>query len=215
MNRIRRPLSTLLLVLVAMSLQGCIGFSGPNGIRNAIAQSQDVRLDKEFGVDVGPLGIALANTLAASHLPMSLEGLAWVSFGQYTIRPHHEGSINTFNLDYLELNGWETFVRVREEGSNIKLMCNANGKHLNKLLAVIQEGDELIIAKIHGNFEKIIDNALNSELLDDVEFFGDDFGPDDEDDDQAECESDESADSEIHLEVILSSGATGAPATGY
>ncbi len=172
MKRLRRPFLTFLLLFVATSLQGCIGFSGPNGIRNAIAQSQDVRLEKEFGVDVGPLGIALASAIAAPHMPFSLDGLAWVSVGQYTIKPHEDGSYNTFSLDYLELNGWQTFVRVREEGSNIKLMCNSRGKHLNKLLAVVQENNELIIAKIEGDFEKIMENALNSEMFDDVEIFG-------------------------------------------
>ncbi len=178
MKSARSILTTSTLILGAFSLNGCIGFSGPNGIRNAIARSQDVRLDKEFGVDVGPLAIGFANLVAAPHLPMSLDGLSWVSVGQYTIRPHHDGSINTFSLDYLELNGWKTFVRVREEGSNIKLMCNTNGKNINKMLAIIQDGDELIIAKIEGDFEKLIDNIFDSELLRDKDFF--DFDGDSE-----------------------------------
>lgn len=171
MKSARSILTTTTLILVVFSLNGCIGFSGPNGIRNAIARSQDVRLDKEFGVDVGPLAIGFANLVAAPYLPMSLDGLSWVSVGQYTIRPHHDGSINTFSLNYLELNGWKTFVHVREEGSNIKLMCNTNGKRINKMLAIIQEGDELIIAKIEGDFEKLIDNIFDSELLRDKDFF--------------------------------------------
>ena len=34
-----------------------------------------------------------------------------------------------------------------------------------------QEGDQLILARIHGNFEKFIDNLMNSELMDDFELF--------------------------------------------
>ena len=176
MKSARSILRATILILVVSSLNGCIGFSGPNGIRNAIARSQDVRLDKEFGVDVGPLAIGFANLVAAPYMPVSLDGLSWVSVGQYTIKPHHDGSINTFSLDHLELNGWETFVRVREEGSNIKLMCNTNGKHVNKMLAIIQEGDELIIAKIEGDFEKLIDNIFDSDLLGDEDFFDFDGG---------------------------------------
>ena len=176
MKSARSLLTTTTLILVVFSLNGCIGFSGPNGIRNAIARSQDVRLEKEFGLNVGPLAIGFANLVAAPHLPMSLDGLSWVSVGQYSIKPHHDGSINTFSLDYLELNGWKTFVRVREENSNIKLMCNTNGKNINKMLAIIQDGDELIIAKIEGDFEKLIDNIFDSDLLGDEDFFDFDGG---------------------------------------
>lgn len=159
-----------ILLAVAMSLQGCIGFSGPNGIRNSIARSQDVRLEKEFGVDVGPLGIALANAFASQYVPVSLDGVWSVSFGEYNIRPTGECSLDEFHLDYVELKGWESFVRIREDGSMIKLMHNARGSKINKMLFMEQEGDQLMIVRVDGNFDKIMDNILESELIDDIEF---------------------------------------------
>lgn len=160
-----------ILLAVAIGLQGCVGFSGPNGIRNSIAKSQDVKLEKEFGVDVGPLGFFVVNTLALPFAPMTLDGMEWVAFGEYTIKPTAQCSLSEFCLDDVQLKGWEPFVRVREPGSCIKIMYNARGDRIRKMLFLVQEGDQLIIVKAEGNFEKIIDNFFKSDLMKDIDIF--------------------------------------------
>lgn len=160
-----------ILLAVAIGLQGCVGFSGPNGIRNSIARSQDVKLEKEFGVDVGPLGFFVVNTLALPFVPMTMDGMEWAAFGEYTIKPTAKCSLSEFNLDAVELKGWEPFVRVREPGSSIKIMYNAGGDHIRKMLFLAREGNQLMIVKAEGNFDKIIDNLFKSDLLKDMDLF--------------------------------------------
>ena len=49
----------------------------------------------------------------------------------------------------------------------LSLICDT----IKKLLCLTQEGDQLTIVRAEGNFNKIIDNFLDSELSDDFEFF--------------------------------------------
>jgi len=178
MSRVSRLVALIPLLMAACGLSGCIGFTGPNGVRNAIAKQQHVKLEKQMGVDVGPLGIALANTFAAAYSPVTLDGLWSVSFGEYLIRPTDECSIEEFCLDHVELDDWQPFVRVREKGSTVKLMHNARGSSINKMLFMTQTGPEVMIVQAEGDFNKIIANILESELLDDIEFLRDLEEPD-------------------------------------
>jgi len=178
MNRLQRLIAVPLLLAAACGLSGCIGFSGPNGVRNAIARQQNVKLEKQMGIDVGPLGIALANTFAAAYSPVTLDGLWSVSFGEYLIKPRGDGSLDEFRLDDVTLDDWRPFVRVREKGATVKLMHNARGNSINKMLFLTQTGPEVIIVQAEGDFNKIISNVLDSELLDDVGFLRDLEEPD-------------------------------------
>ncbi|MCZ6836305.1 MAG: DUF4252 domain-containing protein [Planctomycetota bacterium] len=168
MHRLRYLVSMTLLIGFAMSLQGCIGFSGPNGIRKDIAKSQHIELEKEFGIDVGPLGFALANVIAAPFVPVTADGMWSASFGEYIIKPTDECSLDEFSLDAIAFDDWEQFIRVRDGTENIRVMHNVKGKKINKMLVLVQEGNSLMIARLEGNFEKVIDNLMDSDLFEDL-----------------------------------------------
>jgi len=153
-----------LSVLAALGT-GCVSFSGPNDVRRAIAKQQNVQLEEEMGVTVGPVGIFLANTLAGAYLPISIDGIDWVSFGEYTVS-RNEPSAEPICMRDLELPGWQRIARICEPSEEVIVMVSAGDGPLRKMLVVMREGDEMQIVRAEGDLERIIDRVLESNLLD-------------------------------------------------
>ena len=160
----RTVLLATIVAVAAGALPGCVGFSGPSDVARRIETSRPVDLDKEFGISVGPLGVFLASAIASPWLPVDINGVSSVDFGEYTVEAISEDPRATCLRD-LELAGWEPFLRVCEDGSDVVAMVNENGRSVTGLLVVTREGGELQIVRVRGDFDKIIDNLMSSELL--------------------------------------------------
>ncbi|MCP3904894.1 MAG: hypothetical protein GY715_14815 [Planctomycetes bacterium] len=151
-----------LLGVLAVLGTGCVSFSGPNDVRRAIAKQENVRLEEEMGVTVGPVGVFLANTLAGGYLPINMDGIKWVSFGQYSV-----SRAEPVCMRDLDLPGWQRIARMCEPSEEVIVMVPAGDGPLRKLLVVQREGGEVHIVKAEGDLERIIDRLLESDLVDD------------------------------------------------
>ena len=168
MHRLRTIAAASLATFTLLGT-GCVGFSGPNDIRNQITSSQPVELEKEQGFSVGPLGFLVIGVVAGPWLPVDLDGLYSVDYGAYTVRPLSADPAGGRCLRGLELAGWEPVVRVRERGSDVLVMVNERGEKVTGLLFLVQDGRELQIVRARGDFEKILDNLMESDLLGDFD----------------------------------------------
>ncbi|MHC5005193.1 MAG: hypothetical protein ACYTJ0_18970 [Planctomycetota bacterium] len=153
-----------LLLACTMLLGGCFSFSGPNDIRNQITRSRDVTLERSEGVSVGPLGMVLARTFAGQYIPFDTTGVSSVDFGRYTILPASAGDADPLRLSSLDLPGWERVVRVRESGSDTVVMVEPD--RLGRLLFLQRDGNELQIIRAKGRLDHLLEELLESELVD-------------------------------------------------
>jgi len=161
MNRLTRVVIILITVSAGLSMFGCFSFSGPNDIRNAIARSENVVLQKNQGISVGPVGIGLVQMFAGSHLPVKVKGLSSVDYGSYTISSESAAELR---LSGIELNGYERIVRVRDGGEEMALLVGANDPKLKEIVCLIREGNELQIVRVKGDLEQLMDGLLDSDL---------------------------------------------------
>lgn len=180
MNRI---IGLIVLLLAGLGPAGCFSFAGPSDIARQLEADAPLALEKEMGITVGPLGVALASAIAGPHLPMSLDGLSSVDFGEYTV---HELSAEPVDvpLHGLEAKGWERVARIRDERSHVSILTWGTEEKVRRMLVLSRDGDELHIVRVTGNFEKLLDNLADSDLLDELpDFCGDGGGVCADDDD--------------------------------
>ena len=154
------------ILSLLLATTGCVSFNGPNDVRRAIAKQENLELEQEMGVTVGPLAIFAANVVAAPFVPMTADGIDWVSYGEYTARCN-EPSAEGVCLRNLELPGWERIARICEPREEVIVMLPDEGTSLRKLLVVMREEDTVRIVKAEGNLEKIIERLLESKIIDD------------------------------------------------
>lgn len=154
-----------LLLAVAFGCSGCVSFSGPRDLCVQLENAGDVTLHEEEGVCVGALAIGFANLVAGPWLPVSLSGVSTVDYAEYRVEPRCGGA-DSMCLRDLELNGWETFLRVRDANSQMVVMVEERGASVSGMLFLEQTGDELQVVRARGNFEQIIDSLMSSDLLD-------------------------------------------------
>ncbi|MHC5113336.1 MAG: hypothetical protein ACYTGP_02765 [Planctomycetota bacterium] len=154
------------LLVLAVLGTGCVSLSGPNDVRRAIAKQENLKLEEEMGITVGPVGVFLANTLAGAYIPFNADGIDWVSFGEYSVS-RAEPSAEPICMRELELPGWQRVARVCEPREEIIVMVPDSDGPLRKMLVVQREGDSVHIVRAEGNLEKVIDRILESDLVDD------------------------------------------------
>jgi hypothetical protein len=159
------PLAAAALLALAVLLSGCVSFTGPNDVRAAIAKQEDVRLEKEMGVTVGPLGVFLANTLAGPWIPVNVDGLDWVSYGEYVCH-RNEPSAQPLSFRDITLPGYERVARVCDRGEDVIVLVSDKGKRLRRIVVIIREKDTVRIASVEGNLDKVIDRLLDSDFID-------------------------------------------------
>ena len=62
----RHTIVNITLVAVCIGASGCVTLTGPSDIQKQVAKEADVKLVKEMGVTVGPLGVLLASIVAGA-----------------------------------------------------------------------------------------------------------------------------------------------------
>lgn len=159
----RSFLSAALLVAFTVTGSGCVSFTGPRDLRVELEGAGNVTLHEEEGVCVGALVIGVANLVAAPYLPVSLDGVSTVDYGEYRVETACD--VSPLCLRELELPGWVPFLRVRDQNRQMVAMVEEEGASVRALLFLEQSGDRLQVVRARGDFDRIIENLMSSELL--------------------------------------------------
>jgi hypothetical protein len=161
-RRVFRALLALAIVTCSLGQAGCFSFTGPSDVRRQLVRTSGVELDKEQGISVGPLGIALAQLFVREHLPFPLDGLSSVDVGVYRVCEESDGC--ELQLATLELDGWERIARIRDGGQEVVVLVGAQDSErgLRRLLVLQREGRSLHVVRAKGDLERVVSAALDS-----------------------------------------------------
>jgi hypothetical protein len=113
-------------------------------------------------------GLALTPISPFLHGPVPVWHLGWVSVGAYKI----ESSVGAWTDEQfamLDLPGWERFTRIHE-GENVTLVFSpTDDKSLHTMVLLTKQGDQLVIIKMSGRLDKVIEAVPR--ISDLVEYF--------------------------------------------
>ena len=157
----KRGIIAILALAGAILSCGCV-LRGPAGIKNQVERSGGRTYHREFGITVGRTGLAITRWAIrigeeeeAAHL---LRGVNKVQVGIYELiddgpgtgRPVHASDFRPYN----------PIVEVREEGETVMVLALEKDETIRKLLVVVDSDDELIIVRLRGNLESIIEDSI-------------------------------------------------------
>lgn len=153
-----------LVVSASLLSPGCITFLGPEDLRLAVSLSSGVGLDREFGVGVDGLTLRMATSIAG--VPVPLRGVTWVDVGIYKIDKFGLGTSESKRcmIGNIDLPGWEPIVRMRggEDGVEAAVFVKCDGSSIRGIVVFARDGDELVIARLLGRIDKLIEGFLDS-----------------------------------------------------
>ncbi len=135
---------------------GCVGWLGPVDLQWSVSQSSGMVLSKEIGVNVGGLTLRLAAGFVGPDLPIPISDISSVDVGVYTIRSAKR------SIRDLALPRWDRFLRVREEDGDVLAYLKRRGRSLCGLIVIAREGDELVITRVRGNVDALIQKCLST-----------------------------------------------------
>jgi hypothetical protein len=152
--------AVVLLALAGVVLStGCV-FRGPSGIKDQVERSSGKTYNREFGITVGRTSLGIARMAMrfgdedeAVHL---LKGVNKVQVGIYEVVDDGDGRparASDFGL-------YDPLVQVREDGETVLVLARADEETIRRLLVVVDSDDELVIVRLRGDLEAIIEDAI-------------------------------------------------------
>lgn len=155
-----------LVVSASLISPGCITFVGPEDLRLAVSLSSGVGLDREFGVGVDGLTLRIATSIAGVPVPVS--GITWVDVGIYKVDAFGLASSESKRclVGNIDLPGWEPIVRTRSgDGDEAAVLVKCDPSSIRGIVVFARDGDELVIARLVGRIDQLIEGFLDSEEL--------------------------------------------------
>ena len=153
-----------LAVVASLVSPGCITFVGPEDLRLAVSLSSGVGLDREFGMSVDGLTLKLATSIAGAPVP--IRGVTWVDVGIYKVDALGIASSESkrFLVKNIDLPGWEPIVRVSggDDGEEAVVLIKCDGSAIRGLVVFARDDDELVIARLVGRIDRLIEGFLES-----------------------------------------------------
>ncbi len=162
------------LILVGFMLTGCFGVNTHfANIRSTFIDNLDCRFKKEIEFSVGPAGIMFAGAFIRFadediELEEILDDVSRVQVGIYEPLDFIEedlsiGMLNTLTEDLFD-NGWSSLVKSISNGELTGIYMRTDDDHNPVGILVISlSDDELVIAEISGDLEKLMETIAERE----------------------------------------------------
>ncbi len=140
----------------------CVTYRGPRGVEEAIEREIGADLDREFGLKLGWTSTRVVAALVrdgAEDDPLDLGGLTGLGVAVFGVP---EGARPPRRIDgrRLGLRGWETVLDVRDEGEQVLLLARGRGGEIRDALVVAYDGEEVVLARLRGRLDRIVDRML-------------------------------------------------------
>lgn len=165
MSRVCRRVVIAASLGAALALAGCVWPAGPEDVRRELARAAGVRLDREVGITVGPLGMAIARW-AVRHAEdegeeeLTLAGVRRVEVGVYRVAGPCCGLDARERLSPPAGGAWSTIVRVHEPDEDVLVLGEEREGELRRLLVVIAEAEEWTLVRLSGRLDAVLDEAV-------------------------------------------------------
>ena len=149
-----------LVLILVIGLSGCM-LRGPAGLKDQISASNGRTYDREFGMTLGRTSMALtrwgAGLSGHQEARRMLKGVRKVQIGVYEVVDEGEDGRTPLTSDFKE---WDPLVQVREDGETVLILTQVNNDHLNNMLVVVDSTDELVLVRLRGRLDNIVEEAI-------------------------------------------------------
>lgn len=189
--RSRLP-ALLALLLMLTTFTGCFYSREIAQTQRAIASDNpDVKFDRRFTFNVGPVWTARLAELAAfgrvdeARLASDyLRDVRRVEVGIFRMRGDVPASLNFTRAPHLQRRGWQALARVREpDGENVSVLYRERYGEIRDLFVIVLAAPDLVIVRLTGNLTNLVLNAWSDfsdriprfDVFDSLEGRGDDL----------------------------------------
>lgn len=160
----------LLVLFAILAGAGCVTLHGPEEIRRDLSRDVGVKLDREFTITVnrGGMWLARKGMKWSGEDDISLKGVRHVDVGIYQVDGLRKGfeAPNAVHPDFFR--GWDSLVRVQEQGENVLVLTRERKEQVKGLLVVVTDPEEWVIVRVKGNLNQILEEVL-AEAFDEIE----------------------------------------------
>lgn len=159
----------ILLVIALTQLGACMSFSDRpfRSTRNSIEQQvPEISLEKEFAISIGNSMLNFLDVVSLNEADIS--ELDHVQVAVYNVESAGQ-DIDFDNINFsdtLRSRGkhlhWETIVKVRDEGEQVWVLVGMDlaRNSLDAVSVFVLENKELVLINIDGDFDQMIEFAL-------------------------------------------------------
>ncbi|MDA3860308.1 MAG: DUF4252 domain-containing protein [Melioribacteraceae bacterium] len=174
--RLKKVKLVLGFLMIAILFTGCIGVDRSfRGIRDYVLASSESQFDKEFEFSFGAVTIGMAEiaiNFADVEEPID-EILSEINSVQVGI--YNSSSEEKFKSNFEELNfltnkmknaGWDCIVRSVDKNDMAAVFVRIHEDELNQLFVIAINEDEIVLAEVLGNLNKVIEIAIREKGLD-------------------------------------------------
>jgi hypothetical protein len=167
----RRSLAAV--VLLAAGVAGSSGCSlafyrGPAGVEGALERQLDCDLDRQFGLKLGlvtaPLVSGIVRSAADAEDDAFVRELHLRKVGVAVFAVERPASRRR-RLDpgELGLSGWDTLLRVKEDGEQVLVMSRpARNGGIKDVVLLSYDGDEVVVVRLKGDLDRLIRAAAEA-----------------------------------------------------
>jgi hypothetical protein len=131
---------------------------GPADLRRDLARDNGVELDREIGLRLGRCSLAIARRVLRDEKEIPLQGVRRIEVGVYRVLDPGTGP------NELQLAGWETVVRVREQDAYVHVLAREREERLTRLAVVVAEPEEWVLVRVSGDLEHLLEPTLELAL---------------------------------------------------
>lgn len=145
------------IVLIPLLLTGCV-LHGPGDVRRDMAAATGAEYDREFAITLGRIGTSFARwgMRVAGEDDVPLQGVRKVEVGVYrVVEPPADGD-GTLRL----APRWSPVVQLRQDGENVHVLLREDGDRVRAMLVVVQDAEELVIVRLKGRIDHIVEDAI-------------------------------------------------------
>lgn len=152
-----RRVLAILAGLALTTQPGCMPWRGPDDIARVIERGTGERYDRETGLTLGRLSLAVARWASDDEDAM-LQGLRKLEVGVY--RPTRDSGAPA-TLSARSFPGWTPIAEVRTEPSErLLILADSPDPTIRGLLIVVVEEDELTVVRLRGRLDAILEQAV-------------------------------------------------------
>jgi len=149
--------AALLVILIAAP---ACSLRGPEGIRRDISRSTGCTYDREFGMTIGRIGLAVARLAMDEddETEALIRGLTKVQVGVYRVesRPQDPGDLE---LGRISMASWEPMMSMKEDDEAVLILLKRKKGKVREMLVVVSEEEELTIVRMKGRLDEMLEEA--------------------------------------------------------
>lgn len=164
----RTPLVVTCIVLAGLSTAGCALTSEIARTKRYLETETDADFDPGVVVSIGPGLFQTAGRITqwvddedAHRAGRMVQGIRRIKAGVYpTNRAPDFDALDIPEMGRFKRKGWKTALEVQDDGERSWLLYRERSRHVNDLFLVHVSESELVLARIQGDLDTLLDVSL-------------------------------------------------------